>query len=448
MKRRIAKNALWLFLLGLGSGLRIHFIGLISFGELAVFAIAPFLYFTHRREFKRVGFNTFFLLVALLIAGTIVSSIYNHTWMFACFKQCAVWYSIFAFSVVLFILLKDDFRGLGWVALGAFIASIVVIWAFNPSLYVNESIGTASIDDQTAEEVVAGVRFWNTRITALLRLPVLSANFLNLPTAYPLIALPLAGMLSFFLSISGRSDGLISLFAAFLIALVGKSRKRMMFLGRHMVMFFVMLIVVVVISKSAYKYAAIRGILGEHARNKYYAQTSGGDSVLRLLMGGRAEFFVGMRAVLDHPIMGFGCQATDDKDYWADFIYKYGELEDYQLYLRLSERARSYGIMPLIPVHSYLVGFWGNAGIIGLVFCGYILYLVYVFFKRYAQVVPQWYGYFACMIPSLMWGVFFSPYGHGIGMPLLFTCLLMVKAVGDGKMALPMEMEKEARKYA
>ena len=447
MKAKIAKNALWLFLLGLGSGLRIHLIGLISFGELATFVLAPFLHLNHREEFKRAGFTPFFRLIFLVIAGTLISSFYNHTWMFASIKQCAVWYSIYSFSVVLFLLLKDDFKGLGWLALGSFLASIVIIWAFNPTLLVDQSVGSVEMGNQTAEEVVSGVRFWNTRITSLLRLPVVSACFLQLPLAYPLIALPMSAFASFFLSVSGRSDGLISLFAAFLIAFVGKSRKRMMILGRHMMLFLVSLAVLAMVAKSVYKYAATNGWLGYAAREKYHKQTSGGDSMLRLLMGGRSEFFIGMRAALDHPIMGFGCQAQDRQGYWADFLFKYGEIEDYQLYLRLTKRSATRGFMPQIPVHSYLVGFWGNAGIMGLVFCIYIFYLVYVFFKRYACVVPHWYGFFACSIPSLMWGMFFSPYGHGIASPLLFTCLIMVKAVGDGKLAMPREMEVEALRH-
>ena len=447
MPFKFAKNAKWLFLLGLGSGLRVHLIGLISLGELVTFILAPLLYLNHRREFKEAGFGTFFLLIFLLIIGTFASSVYNHTWLFASLKQCAVWYSIFSFSVVLFLLLKDDFRGLGWLALGLFVASIVIIWAFNPTLYVDQSVGTVDIGNQTAEEVVSGVRFWNTRITSLLRLPVVCASFLQLPIAYPLMALPFSAFLSFFLSVSGRSDGLISLFAAFLIAFVGKSRKRMMILGRHMVVFVLSLVALAAVAKSAYKYAATNGMLGRSALEKYHKQTSGGDSMLRLLMGGRSEFFIGIRALLDHPIMGFGCQAQDTKGYWAEFLYKYGEIEDYQLYMRLTRRNESIGFMPQIPVHAYLVSFWGYAGIIGLVFCIYIIYLVYLFFRRYACTVPQWYGYFACSIPALMWGMFFSPYGHGIESPLLFTCLIMVKAVGDGKLIMPRDMGMEALRY-
>ena len=80
-------------------------------------------------------------------------------------------------------------------------------------------------------------------------------------------------------------------------------------------------------------------------------------------------------------------------------------------------------------------------------FSVYIFYLVYIFFRRYACAIPQWYGYFACTLPWLMWSMLFSPYGHGINGPMLFTALIMARAVGERRLQLPVEFEIEARKH-
>jgi len=440
-------NYIWLFLLGLGSGLRVHIIGLIGLSELVVFVLSPILFLRHMDEFKKAGFMTFYNLIFMMIVGSLMSSVYNHTWMFASIKNCAVLYSIFAYSVVLFLLLRKSFAGIGWLFAGCFVASIIVVWAFNTAIHVDASIGTAELADSTVEEMVTGVRFWNTRITAALRLPIVAETYLHWPLAYPLIALPIAAIVSLVLSVSGRSDALISMFAFILIAVAGKSRKKMMFLGRHMFLFFFGLLLVAAVCKRAYKYTAINGYLGEDARAKYYGQTKQGDSIMRLLMAGRAEFFIGMRAIMDHPIMGFGTMAPDDKGYWANFMWNYADYEDYDLFRRLNERREQYGGRLLIPVHSYIVGFWGQSGIVGLFFSLYIFYLLFQFFKYYVRCIPHWYGFFACTIPALGWSMFFSPYGHGVVMPMLFTGLLMARAVGKGWLQLPVEMELEARRY-
>lgn len=445
--KKLAKNWWLLLLLGIGDGLRVHIVGLLALSELVVFFLAPILYLRNMKLFRKVGFNTFYNLVFLMIAGSIVSAWYNGTWMFACLKNCAVLYSIFAYSVVIFLLLKDDLRGLGWLFLGVFIASIIVIWGFNTALHVDESVGTAEFASSTSEEVISGVRFWNTRISRLLRLPIISGHYLELPGLYPLVALPISVVVSMIMSVSGRSEAAITAMAFFLIVVAGKSRKRMMIMGKHIVIFSTCVLALAIIGKNVYKYTASKGFLGEDARAKYYHQTKQGQGVLSILMAGRAEFFIGMRAVLDKPIMGFGAMARDTKGYWAEFMWKYSDIDDYELFTRLTARMEKYGGSLNIPVHSYIVGFWGQSGIVGLVFSLYIFYLVYVFFRRYACAIPHWYGYFACTIPGLVWSMFFSPYGHGIGAPVLFTTLLMARAIGQGKLLLPSEIEMEARKY-
>lgn len=447
MQRNIAKNALWLFLLGLGDGLRVNIFGLISLSEIVVFVLAPLLFMRHQKEFQKAGFKTYFIMIGLMMVGTIASSLYNHTWLFASIKECATIYSIFAYSVVLFLLLKEDFRGIGWTYLGSFIASFIVIFAFNTALHMGETSGTVEMSSSTAEEVMSGVRFWTNRISAGLKLPIVGATYMQWPILYPFIALPLSAFACLTMSISGRADAAVSVLAAFLISVVGKSRRRMMIIGRHMFLFTFALVALAIVGKMIYTKVASSGYLGAGAQAKYFAQTKRGNSILSIIMAGRGEFFVGMRAVIDHPIMGFGFMAPDDNHYWEEFIWKYGDIEDYERYMYFAKQSELQGGVRHIPIHAYIVQFWGCSGIVGLVFCIYIFYLVYLFFKKHAGAVPHWYGFFACALPSLIWSMFFSPYGHGIGSPMLFTCLLMARAVGRGWLRLPYDMEIEARKY-
>lgn len=444
---RISRNSLWMFLIGLGSVTKIHVVGLLSFSEIFVFVIAPYLYLKWQREFRKVGFNTYFILIFLMMLGGLVSTLYNHSWFFAYVKYAAVIYSIFAFSVVFYVLLRNDLRGLNWFALGVLLSSIIIVWAFNPSLAVDQSIGTASLESASAQEVVSGVRFWSTRIGQALRLPIVGEMYMRTPLSYSLTAMVASVIVSMTMSISGRSDAAIATMAIILMLIGRKSRKSMASIGQHMVALLLITMIIAFLGNAAYKYCALNGMLGEHARNKYLGQTKQGDSILRLLMSGRSEFFVGMRAAIDQPIVGFGVSAVDEKGYWGDFLAKYADYDDYELYMKAIARNERHGYMPQIPVHSHIVDFWGRSGISGLLFSIYLFYLSYTFFKKYAGAIPQWYGFFAFSIPSLMWGLFFSPYGHGPGRPLLFTCILIARAVGEGKLQLPRDFKFEARRY-
>jgi hypothetical protein len=100
-----------------------------------------------------------------------------------------------------------------------------------------------------------------------------------------------------------------------------------------------------------------------------------------------------------------------------------------------------------LPQHSVLTQFWGHAGIVGLLFCLYFLFLVYQFFRKYLGCIPQWLAYFSIAIPPAIFTLFFNPYSDRLGFPLLLTCLLLARAVGRGRMFLPYDMEVEARKY-
>ena len=62
-------------------------------------------------------------------------------------------------------------------------------------------------------------------------------------------------------------------------------------------------------------------------------------------------------------------------------------------------------------------------------------------------VIPQWFGYFAMSIPLFLWDLFFSPLvGRNI-LDCFFVCLFFAKGIGQGRLALPYAMEREARKY-
>jgi hypothetical protein len=151
---------------------------------------------------------------------------------------------------------------------------------------------------------------------------------------------------------------------------------------------------------SVYEFAASSGALGPDALEKYEWQTQGGTT--GLLLGGRAESLVSTQAIADSPIIGHGSWARD-----------YGYVS---LYLEALEKRGvpllgDYSNSGLIPSHSFLLGSWVEAGVLGGVFWIYVLALcgrsLYSLFH-----IPDWSRpLVAFVVLSLIWDVLFSPFG-------------------------------------
>ena len=438
-------TAIFLFLYGLGAHTKVYLGGAISLSELVSFPLAPVLFFNFYKEIKRNGFLPILILSCMMIVGCFCSCQYNDVPILPFIKSSMTFYSIFANTLLFYILLRRDFKGLGWFFFGEFLSLIITIWAFDPRVLVNE-YSTELVGQEDIETKMEGVLFWFPKINRILVFP-LRAFYMRLHPAIA-VASPLASaVFTILASISGRSSAATLFLSTLLISIARRSRRRMRAIGKHFVLFSVILIIGVFCLKEAYSYAASKGMLGEDARSKYYAQTHGDSSLMRILMSGRVEFFIAIRAMLDNPILGGGPYAKDTKGYTREFLMKYGDRTDYEAYINRIY-ANGIGEAELLPQHSIITQFWGSSGIIGLIFCLYLLYLIFVFFKRYAGCIPHWYGYFSLTIPISLFSLFFNPYGARVeGYPLLITCLLFAKAVGQRKMLLPAQLEMEALKY-
>ncbi|MDR3717140.1 MAG: hypothetical protein P4L51_30375 [Puia sp.] len=152
-----------------------------------------------------------------------------------------------------------------------------------------------------------------------------------------------------------------------------------------------------------YGYAAQAGILGDDARKKYELQSSGKYGVL---LGGRTEALSYVPAIIDSPILGHGSWAKDPTYIIAQrqalLMMGYGDALDFDQ-AELEEG--------LIPSHSIIFGAWVDAGILGVVFWGWVFVLT---LKMLLRVYPP--GIRLLPLASyaafqLLWDLLFSPYG-------------------------------------
>lgn len=438
-------NRLILFLLGLFSETKIFFFGCLAISEIAVFALAPLMFLKDYRVLKHDGFLIFTNMLFGLMAAMFASSIYNHTAFPFVVKSFSVMYAVFAYFIVFHRLLRSRYDDVGWFFVGVFFSSIITIFAFNPRATVSEG-GFAFIANVSAETVLEEALAWTTRIRHLTNIFTCGFYFAT-PLAISVFTPILYVIVAVSTTVSGRAGSITILMGGVLMLCGRKSRRAMRAIGRHLFVAMIVGACFLVAMKFAYQHLASTGVLGEEARTKYEGQTRKGNSIMALLMAGRSEFFVGLCAALDRPIMGFGPMAEDTGGYGMRFVMKYGDDIDIRRMANAEFIAARSGNWVVIPTHSHIVGGWVHYGLFGMIFYVWILYLFFNHFKCYAACIPQLHGLFSSLIPLYLWHIFFSPFGSRWMFALLMACIFFVRAIGNGKMRLPYAMEIEAEKY-
>ena len=145
------------------------------------------------------------------------------------------------------------------------------------------------------------------------------------------------------------------------------------------------------------------GYLDEESQAKNEAQSQAKN----LVLGGRPEFVIGLRAALDSPIIGHGSWAKDPKYYEMlyDALVESGEQQEQVGGDILSEEGN-----PLIPAHSAIINAWIWAGIAGLIFWLYMAWFFLIGITRVAILRPQLAPYIMWLLISTWWDIFFSPF--------------------------------------
>ena len=167
---------------------------------------------------------------------------------------------------------------------------------------------------------------------------------------------------------------------------------------------------------AVYTMAAGNGWLGIAAQEKYEAQTSGD---LNLLQSGRIESLVSVRAVSDSPLLGHGS--------WAKDVIYVAMLRD--LLESKGVDVRSFVVEnDLIPTHSYILGAWVEAGVMGGLFWIVVLAIVLAALYHTLKVRNAPATLLGFVFMTLIWSVLFSPFGATVRfiVPLQIGCALWV----------------------
>lgn len=423
------KNKWALFLIGCFSMTQIRIIGFIGISELVLFVLAPFYLVRDWKLLEKHGFKPIVYLALLTLAGAFLANHLNNINFARAIRGIASPYAIFAIIVCLHHFLYPNIFNLKWLIIGLAISGVLSIFVFQQGS-ARSSYGELLEGSEAIESVVGYRLFWVRQLSTWLTLPIKVA-FSRVPFIY-IIAVGIYLPLYALIEAGGRSSYIALLLSFALLIVGGRQRNTMLRIQRNLWLFVTMGILAIYLGTAGYRFAATRGFMGEAQQIKYEKQTQIGKSPLALLMGGRMEFFTGLHAALDKPIIGHGSWAFDTKGYSVYFLEKYGNTRDYERY-----RMRSaHGWLNVIPAHSHIIGFWLWYGIFGLVFWLYVLKLYVHILSKQLAVIPSWYGYLAMSLPPALWNLFFSPFGRRIDTCAIIVTCLFVKAVAERRLVL------------
>jgi len=166
-----------------------------------------------------------------------------------------------------------------------------------------------------------------------------------------------------------------------------------------------------------YVYVAKNYWIGDKAY--YIANMQSGK--FGILLGGRIEIYSAARAIMDSPLIGHGSWAKNP--HYIDYLK---ELDKLGYTVLGFDRMYKEG---LIPTHSHISGAWVESGILGAVFWGWVLILIYnVLSYRY---------YFRDMLNPLIvyigirfiWDIMFSPFAAEGRLTGAFSLVLLMSAL-------------------
>jgi hypothetical protein len=374
------------FLLGILGVFDIPLVGALRANEVLLAALAPIAFYQALRSQSIKRYRWLLYLGLLYLAGQMVADLYRHNGP------------------------EDYLRG--WARIGVALMALLVslLWfvrrskallAFVFGFFLVAPIRFVVAGELADEENAYKMSFGSSISLGAFLFLCVAPKALRVPAA---IAPFLAGIVAILRG--GRSLAGITILA---LATYWLGRLRL-FRGRR-ISRSRLLAIGALISGTAwgifagYRYAASTGVLGEKALEKYEAQSQtfeGGN--VSLFLAGRLELLFSGPKILASPIIGYGSWAKDVDYVWNRAVEVGLDPEEM---VGITE-----GEVGLIPAHSHLFGGWLEAGLPGLLFWGFALFmavdvLIRQKFIRHPELAPI-INYF---LVYFLWDVFFSPFG-------------------------------------
>lgn len=374
----------WCFMLPMLTIPRISLGGELLISDLALFFLVPIILYKHRRFNLRQPFlKQVLILLGLWILAAIVSDLRASSSTLDILRgQANLW--MFAGYIFVFFVLIDGRRE-------RYVAALFGI----ALAYIGKNL----VEEGVSFGAFTGTRwkFGNGFAVTLIVLILLQSK---LPTRKLQGGFAMAFSLMH-LALNARSLFLTSFLsgATAAMGIGGLTRRARMLAGATLLAAAGILYPV---AEGVYGRAVMSGTFGDAVRDKYIMQTSGD---LGVLLGGRSEMLIAVRAVAQKPFLGFGSGLNDQGLRLEYFQLREAAGQEIRWgadFVRRSE---------IIPTHSFLFKSWVSHGILGAVFWIYVLSLLA------RGILDGMFGYRPAgpleMLALLwtVWNVLFSPFG-------------------------------------
>jgi hypothetical protein len=372
---------------GLGSAFRIQVIGSLPLAEILFLPLMPILLFVQGRQMIRPTMRPLLLLIGIWLVGQIVTDIYRGTAFVDWARSDA---NIVFFGVDLLVL----------IALLGRSESRKVIFLVGYSL---GHLLSLRFQPQGAEDT------WKFGPGPAVNILVLLCScYFYRRRNYPITLLLLASISAVSLFENCRGFVLfLFITAALTLPIVPEHLGRLRLLPPPGTLGRILALMLLALgaagaAQGAVMLATASGLLSqyEQEKNEKQAESPGG-----LLIGARPATLVSWRAVIDSPILGHGSKPKNPKyaEMLADLEVRYGMSEASPE----DQADRSEG---KIPSHSFLLGTWISAGVLGAVFWIYLLAPASKALLKVPSLSLPLAPLYAYALISLIWNIFFSPF--------------------------------------
>lgn len=180
---------------------------------------------------------------------------------------------------------------------------------------------------------------------------------------------------------------------------------------KRMLKIILVLFVAFICIKYTYESLAENGTLGERAKEKYEFQSKSEIG----LVSGRADFLTALYAISKKPIWGYGSYARD-----RDHI-----IRDFNTLMGLPYFGERKG-GNFVPGHSYILGAWVYAGILGLFFWIFVLKKIFIFLRYYLFNKPKLIYINLLLTSNFLWDIFFSPFSDRLNFVFYILVIIII----------------------
>ena len=374
------KNSLqhiFIFIFGLICGLKLTLFGEIYVGEIVAIIFSP-LYLI----FRKISKNELYFLLACFLWSIcqILSDIVNNTNFQDSLKGTLTPLVFLATILFYFIFLKKGEKSLALFLLGICFISIIQMLVL-PSDYQKINIWKFGLGLMTLNVILIYFSFLS------------KGNKLNLFIAFLIFLI--VSMVNDY-----RSMAFFPILGYLLYNFFQKRQVNLALSKFTIIKIIIPLVVSVIlinfIAAKMFESGYLNGVLPSEVDQKFRSQAT---SDVGLILAGRSESLISLRAFMDAPFFGHGSWAKDYR-YVDEYIllrFKYG------LSNEIVETDKE-----LIPTHSYIMGSAVWYGFMGILIWLFITNLVLKNYFRYATKLPI---YFHVGIILFLWNLLFSPFG-------------------------------------